>query len=249
MSQARDLHRALLRPAVIHTLRAAGFNSTKPSVLDTLTSIAERYLLLLASTTAQHAWVAHDDLTPTVTDVRMALTDCGALIPASGTAEEQWTELMRVPVDELGRAVKEGGEARMSAAKRKREEDGRDVREFQRWFEGPQHQEAKRIAGLVPDASSTATMPTVGAGGGVVHADDFLAVLKKKSAKTGAAAEDRLLGTVLGEQQDKEVVVEGGPVQRIQDWRPKPSHSQHATQDTTTSGTELGDPETAMAAS
>ena len=123
MSQARDLHRALLRPAIIHTLRAAGFHSTKPSVLDALTNIAERHLLLLASTTAQYALNTHNDPIPTITDARLALTDCGVLIPAEGAAEEEWRELMRVPVDDMASAVEMGGQKRMIAEKRKRDEE------------------------------------------------------------------------------------------------------------------------------
>ncbi|KAK5127063.1 hypothetical protein LTR85_008422 [Meristemomyces frigidus] len=225
MSQAHDLHRALLRPAIIHTLRAAGFHSTKPSVLDTLTNIAERYLLLLASTTAQHAYNTHNEPTPTVTDVRLALTDCGVLIPAEGAAEEEWREIMRMPVVEMGVRAGEGkaAEKRMAAEKRKRgEEDVRDVTEFKRWFDGGQHAELRRVAGRVPDHSATGALPAVGVGGGVVHAEDFLAVLKKKYGKGGGVEDSRLQGTVLGrEGEDKEVVVEGGPVGRIRDWRPR----------------------------
>ncbi|KAI7689566.1 hypothetical protein KC353_g19545, partial [Hortaea werneckii] len=172
MSQAHDLHRALLRPAIIHTLRAAGFHSTRPSVLDTLVNIAERYMLLLASTTAQHAYNTHNDPIPTVTDVRMALADCGALTPADSATEEEWRELMRIPVSELEASVPKGGEKRAIAEKRKRDEqDVQDIKRFRRWFEGDTHAEMRRIAGLVPDASVTgagANMPAVGVGGGVV---------------------------------------------------------------------------------
>ncbi|EMC93283.1 hypothetical protein BAUCODRAFT_235095 [Baudoinia panamericana UAMH 10762] len=136
MSQSHDLHRALLRPSIIHILRAAGFHSTRPSVLDTLTNIAERYLLLLATTTARHAANSHND---------------------AGMEEE----------------------------------DLADVRVFEEWFDGAQHAEMRRVAGMVPDAGAAGTAPAVGVGGGVVVAEDFL------------------------------VVVEGGPVQRVRDWRPR----------------------------
>lgn len=221
MSQAHDLHRALLRPAIIHTLRAAGFHSTRPSVLDTLTTITERFLLLLASTTAQHAYNIHNDPIPTITDVRLALTDCGVLIPAEGAAEEEWREIMRMPIEEMGRSVEKGGQSRMVAEKRKREEeDLRDVSEFKRWFDGSQHAEIRRVAGMVPEQSATGALPAVGVGGGVVQAEDFLTVLKKRHGKVGD--DSRLQGTILGLQgDDMEVVVEGGPVQRLGDWRPK----------------------------
>lgn len=216
-----DLHRALLRPAIIHTLRAAGFHSTKPAVLDTLVNLAERYLILLASTSVRHAMLSHNDPIPSVTDVRMALTECGALLPADSAAEEEWREIMRAPIDDLGRAVERGGRARMAAEKRKREEeDVRDITEFKRWYDGPQHAEMRRVAGMVPDPSTTGSLPTVGVGGGIVHGEDFLTTLKKKHGKGGD--ESRLQGTVLGKAaEDREVVLEGGPVQRIRDWLPR----------------------------
>ena len=217
MSQTHDLHRALLRPAIIHTLRAAGFHSTKPSVLDTLINITERHLLLLASTTAQHAWSSHNDPVPSLTDVRMALADCGVLVPLEGAGEEAWRERMRPPLRGVA-DVAVGGRVRVTAEKRKREEeDVRDVREFIHWFDSPQHREIKRIAGMVPDAGAG---PTVGVGGGVVHAEDFLTTLKKKHGKAGD--EGRLQGTVLGlSAADKEALLDGGSVQRIRDWKPK----------------------------
>ncbi|KAI6798192.1 hypothetical protein KC332_g16101 [Hortaea werneckii] len=246
MSQAHDLHRALLRPAIIHILRAAGFHSTRPSVLDTLVNIAERYMLLLASTTAQHAYNAHNDPLPTVTDVRMALADCGALTPADTATEEEWRELMRIPVSELQASVSKGGEKRAMAEKRKRDEqDVRDIKRFWRWFEGDTHTEMRRIAGLVPDASSVtgataggggggggANLPAVGVGGGVVQAEDYLTVLKKRMHGKAGQDDSRLQGTVLGRHGAEmgedggggefgEVVIEGGPVQRIRDWMPK----------------------------
>ena len=100
-TQTYDLHRALLRPAIVHMLRAAGFHSTKPSVLDTVTNLAERYIMLLASSTATHARSSHNDPIPTITDLRMALAECGALSPLSGAAEEDWRERMRRPMIEI----------------------------------------------------------------------------------------------------------------------------------------------------
>jgi len=151
----------------------------------------------------------------------MALTDCGVLVPADDAAEEDWKEVMRMPLEDMARAVEKGGDQRKKAEKRKRdEEDLRDVRRFQDWFDGSQHNEMRRIASMVPDPTTTGALPAVGVGGGVVQAEDFLTVLKKKHGKVGD--ESRLQGTVLGvPSEDREVVVEGGPVQRIKDWRPK----------------------------
>lgn len=56
MTDTNTLHQELLRPAVLHILRAAGFHSSKPSVLDTLTDLCARHLLLLAQCTAQSTY-------------------------------------------------------------------------------------------------------------------------------------------------------------------------------------------------
>lgn len=75
-----QLHNALLRPPIIQILRAAGFHSTRPSVLDVLADITSRYMLLLASSTAAHAANAHpDDPGTRLEDVCQALQDAGAL--------------------------------------------------------------------------------------------------------------------------------------------------------------------------
>lgn len=57
-------------------------------MVDTITDLAARYLILLASSTAQNAFNNHNDHTPTVQDVRLALTQAGALVPQMSTAEE-----------------------------------------------------------------------------------------------------------------------------------------------------------------
>jgi transcription initiation factor TFIID subunit 3 len=203
--------------------------------------------MLLATTTAQHAYNSHNDTVPTVTDVRMALTDCGVLLPVDSAAEEQWRETMRKPIEAMKESVPQGrgGIARARAEKRKREEeDVKDVAEFKRWFDSAQHTEIRRVAGMVPDATvGVGGMPAVGVGGGVVQAEDFLTVLKKKNAKGGD--ESRWFGTVLGSKQTvdeeaeaKEVLVEGGPVQRVRDWRPRLEEFPVSTQPQSTAGEE-----------
>ena len=107
----------------------------------------------------------------------------------------------------------------MRSTKRKRdEEDTRDIRDFTAWYDSAQHSEIKRIAGLIPDPNATGIGPSVGVGGGLVHGDDYLTTLKKKQSKTGD--DSRLQGTVLGRAaDDRDVVVEGGPVQHIWNWK------------------------------
>lgn len=225
-TQTYDLHRALLRPAIVHILRAAGFHSTKPSVLDTIANLAERYLMILASTTAAHARSSHNDAVPSITDIRMALAECGALSPLSGAAEEDWRERMRRPMSEIEQP-ENGGPTRAQAEKKRREEeDLKDVRDFMRWFDSPQHAEMRRIAGLVPDASVTgaATAPTIGVGGGVVQAEDYLQILKSKQGKS--TIDIRYQGTALGQPgEDRNITIEGGPVGSLRDWRPPQTYA------------------------
>jgi len=92
MTTPHALHHSLLRPCILQILRAAGYHSTRPSVLDTLTDLAARYMFLLAETTVKHAAINHNEpelcLEVSIQDVRMAMQDCGALIPEK-TLEEQ----------------------------------------------------------------------------------------------------------------------------------------------------------------
>ena len=125
-----NLHNALLRPAVLQILRAAGFNYTRSAVLDTVTDLAARYLLLLASLTAQHAFNNHNDYVSTVQDARMALLDMGALRPQLSVLEEK------------ARGVEEFNGETIPF------EDVRGVDGFVNWAKGPANKEIRRIAGF-----------------------------------------------------------------------------------------------------
>lgn len=119
---AENLHNSLLRPPIVQILRAAGFHSARPSALDTLTDLAARYLLLLASSTVDHAQNSHENSpTPCVDDVRMALYEAGALRPQMNPMEEQL----------------------------RGEEDMRGLEAFLGWFNGPVNKEISRIAGFI----------------------------------------------------------------------------------------------------
>lgn len=115
------LHDSLLRPSILHILRAAGFNATRPAALDTLVDLASRYIVLLASQTAGHAFTNHNDAIPTLMDARMALQDVGALRPQIGIMEEQSRD----------------------------EEDTRGMDAFLKWMMGDESREIRRIAGMV----------------------------------------------------------------------------------------------------
>lgn len=126
---------------------------------------------------------------------------------------------MRRPLTEVA-DVDKGGRQRMQAEKRKRDdEDTKDVRDFTKWYDSAQYREIKRVAGLEKDLSVAGAAPVIGVGGSVVKEDDFFTALKKKHSKAGD--DSRLVGTVVGRPaEDREVIVEGGPVQRIRDWKP-----------------------------
>ncbi|KAI4170262.1 MAG: hypothetical protein LQ346_008885 [Caloplaca aetnensis] len=115
------LHISLLRPPMLHILRAAGFHATKPGVLDTIVDLATRYLSMLAFKAAAHAQENHNDLVLDITDIRMALEDVGAFQPQISAMEERITG----------------------------KEDLRGVDAFIKWMKGKQNREIRRIAGLV----------------------------------------------------------------------------------------------------
>ncbi len=152
MSQ-NDLFVSLLRPAVLHILRATGFHHGKPSAVDTIVDLTARYMSLLAERTAYNAWSNHNDLTPDVTDVRMAMQDCGLLTPTMTAGEELWKEMLRKPLDEYNgdTMARENEEARRNA------EDTLDIKDFIDWVKGEQHKEIQRIAGTY---KPVATNPT-----------------------------------------------------------------------------------------
>ncbi|KAL8689004.1 MAG: hypothetical protein Q9224_004747 [Gallowayella concinna] len=124
------IYTSLLRPSILHILRAAGFHATKPAVLDTVVDLAARYLALLASNSAAHAHENHNDLVLTITDVRMALQDLGALWPQKSTMEELLTG----------------------------EEDMRGVEAFVKWGKGEQNREIRRVAGLIENEAPVPAM-------------------------------------------------------------------------------------------
>jgi len=86
--------------------------------LDTLTDLAARYLTLLAQSTAIHASINQTELDITVQDVRMAMQDCGALLPERVLEEQEFDQ----------------------------EEDMRGIEGFLSWAVGEGNREIRRIA-------------------------------------------------------------------------------------------------------
>lgn len=142
---AQNLQSSLLRPPVLHILRAAGFHSTRPSVLDSFTDLAARYMMVLAETTATY-YASHDFPSgpPQIEDVRRAMEDCGVFRPQLHVTEEDWQG----------------------------EEDLRGVEAFVEWFVGDVNREIMRIAGTgtSKDGGALDTVKVDGTGNG----DDFL---------------------------------------------------------------------------
>ncbi|EEP76513.1 predicted protein [Uncinocarpus reesii 1704] len=131
---APDLHNCFLRPPIIQILRAAGFHSARPAVIDTLTDLAARYLLLLASSTVDHALNSHaEDPIPTLDDILMTFNDVGALRPQKTPLEEDL----------------EG-------------EDMRGLELFLAWFSGPANTEIRRIAGCIPSEGDVVDVEDMG---------------------------------------------------------------------------------------
>ncbi|KAF2662737.1 hypothetical protein K491DRAFT_644577 [Lophiostoma macrostomum CBS 122681] len=204
---SHELFNTLLRPAVLHILRAAGFHAAKGTVVDAVVDLTARYLSLVASRTAYAAYSNHNDLTPDITDVRMALEDCGLLVPTLTGSEEIWKEILRKPLEDYD----EDTGARSKEEKRRLAEDTADVTDFIDWVKGDNNKEIRRIAGVLkPPQSTTETLDHV-------EMEDYLSTLMKKHSKTGV--ESRFQGTVLGHTSDpKPVRIEGGPADSIEEW-------------------------------
>ena len=137
-TQNLHLHTSLLRPCILHILRAAGFHSTRPSVLDTVVDLAARYMLLLATTTASYSSANVHFPEPQLMDMRMAMEECGVFRPQRSAMEEEWV----------------GGE------------DLRGIDAFLEWARGDGHREIRRIAGMArtPDGGKDVDVDTLGTG-------------------------------------------------------------------------------------
>lgn len=110
---------SLLRPAVLQILRATGYHGAKPSVLDSMTDLAARYLYHLCELTAMYTeHNSLDNMTPTIVDIRMALQHVGALLPERPEGEQMYSGI----------------------------EDMRGMNEFQAWAASSLNREIKRIA-------------------------------------------------------------------------------------------------------
>lgn len=228
---SHDLHTALLRPAIIHILRASGFAGCKHTTLDAVTDLAGRYIATLAQHTAHYAYEKSctypdhpttprvsdgkpplplptlDDAVPTITDVRAALAAVAFFSSGRTPVEEAWQEALRRPLSTYHPAARDKEKMRRDA------EDTQDVREFIDWIQGPINQEIRRIAGVLPSEQDI-SLPN----GEKIAKEDYLAALQKKQSK--AADGSKYAGTVLGRSVEDRagLKIDGGPGS-LEEWQ------------------------------
>ncbi|ORY65831.1 uncharacterized protein BCR38DRAFT_167046 [Pseudomassariella vexata] len=120
-------YHALLRPTVLQILRAQGYYSCSPTVLDTITELAGRYLTKLSQSTVFFAEQNNENPNePTLVDVRMALESCGVFGPAADSVAEEW----------------------------RREEDTKAIESFIRWAKGKKNAKIRKTANALQQTGS-----------------------------------------------------------------------------------------------
>ncbi|RMZ89022.1 hypothetical protein DV736_g3754, partial [Chaetothyriales sp. CBS 134916] len=199
----QDLHSSLLRPSILQILRATNFTHARPAVVDTFTDLAARYLLLLASSSAANAFNTHNSFTLTVQDVRIAMSENGALWPQMSTSEE---------------ALKEPVELAPGSGEWVPFEDLRGVRGFVEWCQGSVNCEIRRVAGLSQEAGGEVNVEQIASG--TDEKVDWLSALQKANISTSTPSESRfhdtILGTITRELQPVSIV--GGPANSLAEW-------------------------------
>jgi transcription initiation factor TFIID subunit 3 len=205
---------AFLRPSILQILRATGYHSTRPAVLDTLTDIAARYLTLLCEKTAGNAANNHGDAGDyDVVDVRMALQEVGALLPDQAWRQE---EDMRGVEEFIGWFAGPRMREMMEMGSGDTESDATDYLAGEFWEE---EEEAGFFLFLRWDLILTDVF--------FLLLLFLVLALKKKHSKTGDDA--KWQGTIFGKSTDgNEILVEGGPITSISEWisqrAPEPRH-------------------------
>lgn len=209
MPQPQAVFHALLRPAILQILRATGFHSAKPTVVDSMTDLATRYLEILCQETARCAAenMREPEYLPiqevSLEDVRRALEDVGAFLPERDWEEQDFTG----------------------------QEDTRGVDEFIAWATGAKIDQIKRVALDEPEEGVTDyltgmwwPLPTQNVLVLLEQQTDvvmFIA-LKKRHSKT--ADDAKYMGTLLGDKWDDQGLVPvegGGALDSIEAWNEK----------------------------
>jgi len=117
MTHPPTLFHSLLRPVVLQILRAQGYHGARTSATESLTDLTARFLYALSEATANHM-VHNGHAEPDIVDLRLAMEDCGILLPDVVFEQEEF------------RGV----------------EDTRPVDDFVLWAAGPKVREMKRVA-------------------------------------------------------------------------------------------------------
>lgn len=213
MNSPQVVHHALLRPCVLHILRAAGYHSTRPSVLDTLTDIAGRYILTLAEATAEHSMLNHGALEVAIEDVRMAMQDCGAILPEKIMEDQIYDD----------------------------EEDVRGVTAFVEWAMGAGNKEIRRIALEGADDSKEDYLTGLLMNHGQEFVL-IMTALKKRHDKTGEETRYQGTAIGKAVEVPRAIVVEGSDITSVEEWANKlRKHQKSASVSTTASSRQSSD--------
>ncbi|KAH6660015.1 hypothetical protein BKA67DRAFT_530135 [Truncatella angustata] len=185
-------HLALLKPVVLQILRATGYYTTKPSVLEALTELVADYIFNTA-VAARKAMEHNHPESPEMTlpDLRIGLEYMGAFNHDENKRED-------------------------------RDFDGdkglRGIHDFKAWFDGKHNSRLTRIAEAFQQSGVLLEAPPLEEGPQKVERPpiDYLSQLKQKHSKND---DSRYASTILGKPFDHgEVLVEGGPVSSIDEW-------------------------------
>lgn len=188
----KKFHLALLRPAILQALRAQGYYTCKPSVLEFFTEIVADYIYNTATATRNAMEHNHPD-TPEVTlpDLRQGLEYMGAFTRDENKREDRNFD----------------GDPEL-----------RGIQNFKDWFDGKQNQRMTRIAEAFNQTGLLLEAAPLEEGQKVEKPPiDYLSQLTRKHSKND---DSRYASTILGKPSDHgEVLVEGGPVSSIDEWR------------------------------
>ncbi|KAK9770627.1 putative Bromodomain associated domain-containing protein [Seiridium cardinale] len=188
----KKFHLALLRPAILQILRAQGYYTCKPTVLEFFTEIVADYIFNTAVATRRAMEHNHPE-TPEVTlpDLRQGLEYMGAFNRDENKREDR----------------EYAGDSEL-----------RGIEQFKAWFDEKQNQRITRIAEAFAQTGLLLEAPPLEEGKKIERPPiDYLSQLKQKHSKND---DSRYASTILGKPSDHgEILVEGGPVSSIDEWR------------------------------
>lgn len=118
-----QFYHALLRPTVLQILRAQGYYSCTPAVLDVVTDLVARHLMALCEQTARNSENLPWPTQPTIVEVRKALEESGVFGPIRTHTAEQWAT----------------------------KEDTSGVDSFISWAKGEKNRKIRKVAGALQE--------------------------------------------------------------------------------------------------